>query len=181
MPTMLSHPAVPLALAGIGGKEKVSFPLLVAAIVASILPDADVLGFKLGIPYQHWLGHRGFFHSISFAILIGLIGMVFSKVFNRKRLFVFLVLFISAASHGLLDALTNGGLGIALLSPFSEERFFFPWQPIGVSPLSIDRFLSPRGRTVLESELVWIWVPCLFFGMMGIIIRKIQGPKVDGY
>ena len=36
-----------------------------ASIACSILPDADVLGFSLGIPYEYLLGHRGFFHSLT--------------------------------------------------------------------------------------------------------------------
>jgi len=71
-----------------------------------------------------------------------------------------LYFFILTASHGLLDALTNGGHGIALLSPFTNNRYFFPWTPIEVSPLNIEAFLSQRGLTVLMSELIWIWIPC---------------------
>ena len=174
MPTMLSHPAVPFAIAAMGGKDRISPLLLIVAVIASILPDIDVIGFRLGIPYHHWLGHRGFLHSISFAVLMGLIGMSFSKVFKVKPLIVFLVLFLSTVSHGLLDAITDGGLGIALLSPFSEKRFFFPWQPISVSPLSLDRFFSARGWTVIRSELIWVWLPCLLLGISGIVFRKIR-------
>jgi len=42
----------------------------VLAIFCSILPDTDVLGFALGIPYAHPLGHRGFFHSTAQAVSI---------------------------------------------------------------------------------------------------------------
>ena len=44
--------------------------LLLAAIFSAILPDFDVIAFKLGIAYQHPLGHRGFTHSILFALLL---------------------------------------------------------------------------------------------------------------
>jgi inner membrane protein len=60
------------------------------------------------------------------------------------------------ASHGLLDAMTTGGLGVAFFAPFSAERYFFPWRPILVSPIGIERFLSPRGAAVLMSELQWV-------------------------
>lgn len=43
--------------------------LLVAAIFSTILPDFDVVSFQLEIPYLHPLGHRGFTHSIVFALL----------------------------------------------------------------------------------------------------------------
>ena len=39
------------------------------------------------------------------------------------------------ASHGVLDALTDGGPGVAFLAPFDDTRYFFPWRPIRVSPL----------------------------------------------
>ena len=50
----------------------------------------------------------------------------------RGRTLVFL-LFVAMASHGVLDALTDGGRGVGFLIPFSSERFFFPWRPIPVS------------------------------------------------
>jgi len=56
------------------------------------------------------------------------------------------------ASHPLLDALTDGGLGVALLWPFSAERFFFPWRPIPVSPIGVG-FFSLRGIRVALAEL----------------------------
>jgi len=68
---------------------------------------------------------------------------------------------VVTASHGLLDALTDGGLGVAFLAPFSGERFFFPWQPIEVSPIGLRRFLSGRGLEVLRSELLWVWLPSI--------------------
>src|SRR6267378_8050335 len=42
--------------------------------------------------------------------------------------------FLATASHGLLDAMTNGGLGVAFFAPFCDTRYFLPWQPIVVSP-----------------------------------------------
>ena len=39
-----------------------------------------------------------------------------------------LYLFLSTASHGVLDALTDGGLGVAFFSPFDQTRYFFPFR-----------------------------------------------------
>ena len=75
---------------------------------------------------------------------------------------VFLLLFVATASHGLLDALTNGGLGIALLAPFDDGRYFFPWTPVVVSPIGLHGFLTERGLLTLRSELVWLWLPLTF-------------------
>jgi len=68
-------------------------------------------------------------------------------------------LFLATASHGLLDAMTDGGLGVAFFSPFNNDRYFLPWRPIRVSPIGISRFFSDRGLEVLASELLWIWLP----------------------
>ncbi|HEL3832143.1 TPA: metal-dependent hydrolase [Stenotrophomonas maltophilia] len=66
--------------------------------------------------------------------------------------------FICAASHPLLDAMTSGGLGVALAWPWSEHRFFAPWRPIRVSPFA-PQFFSTRGLATLLSELRWVWLP----------------------
>jgi len=69
--SVLSHPAVPLAVAVALGPTRVPPALTAVACAASILPDIDALGFMAGIPYGHPLGHRGFTHSIVFALLAG--------------------------------------------------------------------------------------------------------------
>jgi len=66
--------------------------------------------------------------------------------------------FVCAASHPLLDAMTSGGLGVALAWPWSEHRFFAPWRPIRVSPFA-PQFFSARGLATLLSELRWVWLP----------------------
>ncbi|WP_309958066.1 MULTISPECIES: metal-dependent hydrolase [Variovorax] len=68
---------------------------------------------------------------------------------------------LCTASHSLRDMLTNGGIGIAFLWPVAEARFFSPWRPIEVSPVSIQRFLSPRGIQVILNEVVTVWAPML--------------------
>ncbi len=76
MPTILTHVVVPLAI-GIGlGSGVVSRRLLIAGAVASIMPDFDVVAFKLGIAYGDAFGHRGASHSLAFALMIGLLALV---------------------------------------------------------------------------------------------------------
>jgi membrane-bound metal-dependent hydrolase YbcI (DUF457 family) len=57
------------------------------------------------------------------------------------------------ASHPLLDALTDGGLGCALFWPFDSTRYFAPWSPIPVAPIGA-RYFSPRGLSVALTEMV---------------------------
>jgi inner membrane protein len=177
MPTILTHPAVPLAL-GLGlGRSAISGPLLVAGVAASILPDLDVIAFPLGIPYTNDFGHRGFSHSLSFAALVALGGAcgwrALRTTFGRALGF----LFVATASHGVLDAFTNGGLGIALLWPWSGERYFAPFQVIEVSPLSIRQLWSDWGARVLWSELAWVWGPCTVLAGSLRWVRAAMAPR----
>ena len=68
--------------------------------------------------------------------------------------------------------MTNGGLGVAFFSPFDNNRYFLPCRPIQVSPIAIHRFLGARGYAVLESELLWIWVPAILFATLVLSLRR---------
>jgi inner membrane protein len=124
-----------------------------------MLPDIDVVGFQFGVRYADLWGHRGMTHSLLFAALLSccLTLLVEPKWRQRTRLAV--LLFLVTASHGLLDAMTDGGLGVAFFSPFDETRYFLPWRPIHVSPIGVDHFFSERGLRVLGSEILWVWIP----------------------
>jgi inner membrane protein len=147
--------------------------LIALGAALAILPDADAIGFQLGVPYPSLLGHRGLSHSIAFAALVA-VGVTLLPALRaapgRTRAAWFLV--AAVLSHGLLDALTDGGLGVAFFAPLSGERYFFPWRPIAVSPISVTRFFSARGLRVLESELVVVWVPALALSGLGWLLRR---------
>ena len=155
---------------------------LVVAGFCAFAPDLDVLSFRFGIPYGSEWGHRGWTHSLAFAITVGgLIGFLFTRFFDRQMLSdpsakeagtLTAWFILSMATHPLLDMLTNGGRGCALWWPFSTERIFFPWRPIQVSPLTAVDFFSPWGLEVLASEVIWIGFPCL---VLVIIARMIRG------
>jgi inner membrane protein len=162
MPSILSHPAVPLGLAFVLGRERVSPRLLVAGLAASVLPDLDVVAFRLGVPYLSPFGHRGFTHSAGFALLLALAAALFAPVLRSPRRWCLGFVFVAAFSHPLLDAFTNGGRGVALLWPFTTVRFFAPVRPIQVAPLSPRAFFGPWGWRVLLSELLWVWLPVAF-------------------
>lgn len=161
MPTILTHAAIPLAIGiGLGGK-RTSRRLLLAGALAAMLPDLDVVAFRLGIPYADAFGHRGASHSLVAALAVGLLAALAAPTLRTTRLRAFLFIAASMFSHGLLDALTNGGHGVALWWPFSLERIFLPWRVIEVSPLTVGRFLGERGLTVLRSELIRVWLPAV--------------------
>lgn len=174
MPTVFSHAVAPLAL-GLGlGRAAVPRRLLAAGVVAAALPDLDVVTFYFGIPYSADLGHRGFTHSLLVAALVGLAGAAGHRLLGSGFARAFLFLFSATASHGALDAFTNGGLGVAFLWPWSGERFWAPdaLRVVEASPISVGRFLSARGLTVLGSELCWIWPPALAIGLILLGLRR---------
>jgi len=144
--------------------------LVSLAVISAIIPDLDVITFSFGIPYAHEFGHRGFSHSILFALLWAILMMaVFGK---QNKILWFLVIFLSTASHGLLDAMTSGGRGVGFLIPINNHRFFFPFREIKVSPIGIKDFFSEWGFQVILSELKYIFLPCVIVLVILHLIRK---------
>lgn len=173
MCSILTHPVVPVALSFFLPYGAVSPKLILVGAACSIIPDLDVLGFRFGIRYGDMLGHRGFSHSIFFAVLRAVI-LTFTLFRNNDGgpWVVLIFLFLSTLSHTLLDMLTNGGFGVALLAPFSNERYFFPWTLIEVSPLGIGNFFSRRGVDVILSELKWVWLPSALISVFAFAVRR---------
>ena len=123
MPTIITHAAVPLCL-GLGLGTKVIPPrLLFAGIVLAMLPDADVLAFKFGVAYGNIFGHRGFTHSLLFALVVPILCVLAGRRWFRASLTrCWLFLTVSLLSHSLLDSITTGGKGVGWLWPWSDER-----------------------------------------------------------
>jgi inner membrane protein len=147
----------------------------VLGVTCAVLPDADVVAFAFGIPYEHMLGHRGLSHSLVFAAILAaiLVPIAFAgETYAGQRTKLWWYFFAATASHGALDAMTTGGLGVAFLAPFSDSRYFLPWRPIVVSPISITRFFTGRGLAVIRSEIVWIWLPSVILMGFGYLRRR---------
>ena len=145
----------------------------VLGAACAIVPDADIVGVALGIPFGSLFGHRGLSHSLLFAgVLAAVVVPVLFMGTDVSRARLWLYFFLATTSHGVLDALTNGGPGIAFFAPFDNARYFLPWRPVVVSPIGIRPFLSDWGLRVIESELIWIWLPCLIFVGLVVIARR---------
>lgn len=176
MASAFAHVAVAYALGKTFRLPISAWRLWSLSVVCCLLPDADVVGFFLGIPYGHPLGHRGFTHSIVFAILVGLLvpRLASSRISYWTSGYWMLVLYFSLVtmSHGFLDALTDGGLGIAFFAPFDATRYFLPWRPISVSPIGISEFFTAYGLGVVLSELMWIGLPVGFWLVVLRVIRR---------
>ncbi len=180
MPTFISHGVVAIAAGKLYSKnEAIIFWLL--SIVCSILPDADALSFIIGIRYGSTFGHRGFSHSILFATLIALIIVSFGFreiKLNSKRWWALLIYFSSIGIlHGILDAMTNGGLGVGFFIPFESSRYFLPFRPIEVSPLGLNGLITAQGVKVMISEALWIWFPAAVIISIIRLARSIKAGK----
>jgi inner membrane protein len=145
----------------------------------SLFPDIDVVGFLRGVPYGAAWGHRGATHSLSFALIGGIVTGLGARALeargsglgargsglgardSKSPIRVTLLATLVLASHGLLDTLTDGGLGAALLWPFSNARFFAPWRPIPVAPIG-PAFFTPEGAMVALSEVA-LFLPLWLF------------------
>jgi len=180
MSTILTHPAVPLAL-GLGlGRRIVSGRLLAAGVLASVLPDIDTIGYRLGVPYESLFGHRGLTHSVLFALLLAIAGALAHRRLNTTALKAFVFLLAAAGSHGLIDAFTNGGLGVLSFWPFSEKRFFASTRVIEVAPIGVKQLFSARGMVVLMSEFKWVWQPCFYImATLVCVAGYFSGPRPD--
>lgn len=171
MASVFGHGVMAITIAKLAHHKNIKW-LVILAIASAILPDLDVLAFKFGISYEHPFGHRGFTHSILFAVLWAVIVML---LFGKKqKLLWFVVIFLSTSSHGILDAMTNGGRGVGFFIPFNNERFFFPWRKIVVSPIEIIDFFSDWGISVIFSEIKFIIMPCAVVLLISWIIRKLK-------
>ncbi len=176
MPSAFTHIFVGQALGRTIKQEKMPARFWVLAAVCSVLPDVDILGFYMGVKYGSVFGHRGFFHSIPFALLVGLIVVLaaFPSVarFSRKwwgllGFFAFVIV-----SHGLLDSVTDKGLGVGFFIPLDDTRYHMPWRPVHASPMNILRFFSQSGLKVLYNEMLWIWIPVIALYAVAVIYRR---------
>jgi inner membrane protein len=153
--------------------------LWLVGVACAVLPDADSAGYAMGIPYHSLWGHRGLSHSVPAAAVIALLAVgAFRGLRGRcpSLPLAWGFLFLCTVTHGVLDALTNGGLGVAFFAPFSNHRYFFPWGPIQVSPLGLYDFFSGEAWPAVRSELLWIGIPCAALLAGAALRRRMRTP-----
>jgi inner membrane protein len=178
MPSIFSHAVASVALGKASFIKAEGSKFWLLAATCAIIPDVDGIGFQLGVPYDSMFGHRGFTHSFFFAALFSLIVVsAFYRQYQRfssKWWIYFAFFFVVTASHPVLDAMTNGGKGVAFFAPFSNERYFFPFRPIQVSPMTAARFFSEHGLKVMKSEFIWVWIPSFAIIVFTTLINKLR-------
>lgn len=176
MTTLVTHPLLPYTigkLAGMPGR------VIACGMVLSLLPDADVLVEAVIPDLPHALAHRGATHSIAFALLMALVAMRIAMPqltrFSRQWWGIWLYLSVCGASHGMLDALTHFGDGVAFFWPLDDARYLFSFQPMQASPFLGD-FFSVWGLRVLMAEAQWIWLPCFALLLISNAVRRVRRP-----
>ena len=170
MPTVMTHAVVGMAFGTLTRFPK-RWPFWIASAILPVLPDLDVVGLPFGVRFSSMWGHRGISHSFVAALVIGAIASaLLHRTLAARPIPLALYFATITASHGVLDALTNGGPGIAFFAPFDETRYFFPWRPIPVSPLA-SNFFSEWGWRVFRAELVLLWLPSLAAILVGRAAR----------
>lgn len=174
MPTSVSHA---LAVAAIGVAAGARAKLVGWAVACAVVPDLDFAGpILLGIPWTDPLGHRGFTHSFVFAL--GLALAVALIAFRELRpgtvawWRAVAVLALATASHGVLDSFTEAYFGVALLWPFDDTRYLFPWRPVAAAPDLHEFFTTAYGLGVLRDEALWIWLPSLALLVLTALRRR---------
>ena len=171
MPTFVGHSLVALSICAPVPRTSLGQAMpfywwLAVLVLASLLPDLDVLMLRW-LPYSHPLSHRGLSHSLFFALVAAwcltiscyLAGIVQGKILTLIP--VWLLIATVMGSHGLLDALTDGGLGIGLFSPLTWRRYFFPIRPLPVALLSPSSLFSSAMLRVYTVEVALFGPFCL--------------------
>ena len=185
MATALTHAFVGIAAGLACMRRPMPARFWVLAAGCSAAPDLDVLLHGLGVAYEDPWGHRGMTHAPVFALGVGLVVTTLcfwrAAPIGRRRWWGLVTFFtLVTASHGLIDAFTNGGLGIAFLAPFDDARFFMPWAPLEVPGLSVRSLFTMRGLEVIRSELQWVWLPVIAVTGAWLVARPWVRPGRSG-
>lgn len=134
-----------------------SLPLIMGTSVAlATLPDLDLIGRLFGVRQSSDWGHRGLSHSLFAAVLVGVCVGLVSGRWGYPRLLSACFATAAMASHGLVDTLTDGTNGCALLWPFSSERYLAPVRVILRAQLGLS-FLGEQGLRFFTRELLLFW------------------------
>lgn len=178
MASAFAHAIAAVAIGKASFIKNIDWKFWLLGMLCAIIPDADAAGFALGVPYESLWGHRGITHSFFFAALlaaaVNFICYKDVKANTGRWWALFTFFFLATASHSILDAMTTGGLGVAFFAPFNNERYFFPFRPIKVSPIGIVKFFGERGWQVMKSEFVWVWLPSL---VVIVIVEAVKRSK----
>jgi inner membrane protein len=146
----------------------------VLTALLAVFPDFDAFS---SAAYGALLGHRGVTHSLVFALWLAFLTASLTFRPLRGSLWALTgVFFLATASHGLLDALTRGGMAIPFFWPLTDQRNG-NWGPIPVSDLAFE-IPDPRQSRALRSELLWVLLPTGVFVSVLALCRLVRRRRV---
>src|SRR4249920_3641038 len=70
MASAFSHAVAALSIGSCFYRPQIPKHVWAIGAMCSVIPDLDVIGFHFGIHYGDFWGHRGFTHSLLFAVLL---------------------------------------------------------------------------------------------------------------
>jgi membrane-bound metal-dependent hydrolase YbcI (DUF457 family) len=164
MPSSVAHGLTAFALGAAILPQRSARPIVLTGVACAVLLDIDAIGRPFGYGDLAWFGgHRALTHSTFFALTLGL-GLTFlwrQRLPSRAlqgRAAAFLIL--AMVAHGVFDAFTGYGDGVALFAPLSWHRFASAWEPFAG----------------VWEEVFIVWLPAGLF--LGYIKRK-RAPGPD--
>ena len=172
MPTPISHAAVGFAVAAWTQRGVPSRRVCIVAAACAALPDIDVLGWPLHISGASPFGHRAITHSLAFAVVSAVVATIVcfrGPQWTNGRVRIALILGLALLSHACLDALSTYSAGVEFFAPFSQQRFRFPWTPLG------DPAGGLAGQLIQDATLVLL--PAILIGWLGIRVRRWGLPR----
>ena len=161
MPSLLGHAVAGLAITHTFSRARLPRRTWVLAPLLAVAPDLDWFVSFLDFHKNHILNHRGVAHCLFGAVLLATFTLLIAFRRNQRGGQLWLCLTLAALSHGLMDACTAGGVGVALFMPFSDSRWACIWQPIHVAPLPLGREDCYLFLASLRTEAFWIGLPAL--------------------
>lgn len=125
MPLPIAHGLFGASIVAAIMPKPFKFQYLVPCFIGGVLANLPDFDFALVFITGDEKWHRGFTHSIAFAVFIGLL---FYFYFGRKRRREAAAFGFAFASHFFLDFITTKiGGGLELFFPFSAARYGLRW------------------------------------------------------
>jgi inner membrane protein len=175
MATIYTHAFLGLGLGKCCTDRRLPWLFWLLAGFLPIVPDFDAFSYAA---YGSLWGHRGYTHSFAFALGLGLVAAAATYRYFRMRFWVLcLIFFMLTASHGVLDAFTNGGFGIPWFWPINNYRFG-PWGPIVVQDIGFE-FPNPWTSRSIRTELLWVWLPTSIVTTCVVVGRRFRVGRTE--
>lgn len=175
MASIASHAVIGVAIGVTFMPRSADRRYVLLGAASAVLPDLDTLGSLSGFSGDDLFAHRGLSHSIVLGVFVAaVVSFVVSRLgrwrTSSRRLF--LCVSMAMISHGLVDTMTTYGRGVALLAPFSNERFASPFRPLGTTGLEGQHSRTERIAALVLNEVVWLWLPATTLALAVLAKRR---------